>query len=224
MLHHAAFLNDSGYPVMLLDLRCCGESGGRAVTFGGREREDVAAAIAYLSDRPDVDGERIGVLGLSLGGALALLAAAEFPAVRAVVAESSFANIRDVVRRNFRVATRLPSFLFAPLTIWLIERRWGIRASRVMPEQEIGARDDCAVLLIHAENDRVVNVQDAHALFTAARGPKELWLIPDAAHAMAYLTEQAAYADRVRDFFDRWLPAASPGGDAEVSSLDAAAG
>ncbi|MGD9890325.1 MAG: alpha/beta hydrolase [Dehalococcoidia bacterium] len=224
MLHHAAFLSASGYPVMLLDLRCCGESGGRAVTFGGREREDVAAAIAYLQDRPDVDGERVGVLGLSLGGALALLAAAEFPSVRAVVAESSFANIRDVVRRNFRVATRLPSFLFAPLTIWLVERRWGFRASRVMPEREISARDDCAVLLIHAENDRVVNVQDAHALFTAARGPKELWLIPDAAHAMAYLTEQAAYADRVRGFFDRWLPAGSERGDAGTMPLDAAAG
>jgi pimeloyl-ACP methyl ester carboxylesterase len=138
MLHHAAFLNDGGYPVMLLDLRCCGESGGRAVTFGGREREDVAAAVAYLHGRPDVDGERIGVLGLSLGGALALLAAAEFPSVRAVVAESSFANIRDVVRRNFRMATRLPSFPFAPLTIWLVERRWGFRASQVMPAREIG--------------------------------------------------------------------------------------
>jgi alpha-beta hydrolase superfamily lysophospholipase len=224
MLHHAAFLHEGGYPVMLLDLRCCGESGGRAVTFGGREREDVAAAIAYLQDRPDVDGDRVGVLGLSLGGALALLAAAEFPAVRAVVAESSFANIRDVVRRNFRVATRLPSFLFAPLTIWLVERRWGFRASRVMPEREIGARDDCAVLLIHAENDHVVSVQDAHALFTAARGPKELWLIPDAEHAMAYLTEQAAYPERVRGFFDRWLPAGSVGGEVAALSLDAAAG
>ena len=80
------------------------------------------------------------------------------------------------------------------------------------------------MLLIHAENDRVVNVQDAHALFTAARGPKELWLIPDAAHAMAYLTEQSAYADRVREFFDRWLPAAFSEGDTEVASLDAAAG
>lgn len=223
MLHHAAFLNDGGHPVMLLDLRCCGESGGRAVTFGGREREDVAAAVAYLHGRPDVDGERIGVLGLSLGGALALLAAAEFPSVRAVVAESSFANIRDVVRRNFRMATRLPSFPFAPLTIWLVERRWGFRASQVMPAREIGAREDCAVLLIHSESDRVVNVQDAHALFTAARGPKELWLIPDAAHALAYLTEQTAYAERVRAFFDRWLPVEAEGGVAEAP-LDAAAG
>lgn len=224
MLHHAAFLNEAGYPVMLLDLRCCGESGGRAITFGGREREDVAAALAYLHDRPDVDGGRIGVLGLSLGGALALLAAAEFPAVRAVVAESSFANIREVVRRNFRVSTRLPSFLFAPLTIWLVERRWGVRADRVIPEREIGEREDCAVLLIHSENDAIVSVRDAHALFSAARGPKELWLIPEAGHAMAFLTEQAGYAERVRGFFDRWLPEQTGAAGAEVALLGTAAG
>jgi alpha-beta hydrolase superfamily lysophospholipase len=207
MLHHAAFLHAGGYPVLLLDLRCCGESGGRAVTFGGREREDVAAALAYLRGRPDVDAERLGVLGLSLGGALALLAAADCPAVRAVVAESSFANIKGAVRQNFRAATRLPHFPFAALTVWLVERRWGVRADRVAPDREIGARDDCAVLLIHAENDNVVGVQDAHAIFSAARGPKELWLIPAAGHAMAYLTEREAYAERVRGFFDRWLPA-----------------
>jgi dipeptidyl aminopeptidase/acylaminoacyl peptidase len=210
MLHHAAFLNAAGHPLLLLDLRCCGDSDGRAVTFGGREREDVAAALAYLRARPEVDGDRIGVLGLSLGGALALLAAADSPAVRAVVAEASFRNIRAVVHRNFRYATRLPAFLFAPLTIWLVERRWGVRAARVAPEREIGALQDCAVLLIHSESDPVVAVEDAHALYNAAREPKELWLIPDAAHAMAYLTEQEAYAQRVTRFFDRWLGGVAP--------------
>jgi hypothetical protein len=130
--------------------------------------------------------------------------------VRAVVAESSFASIRATVHKNFRDATHLPSFPFATLVIWMVERRWSVRADRVAPEREIGGRDDCAVLLIHAENDRVVSVQDAHVLFGAARGPKELWLIPDAGHALAYLSEREAYAERVCAFFDRWLPADAP--------------
>jgi len=222
MLHHASFLHEAGYPVMLLDLRCCGESGGSAVTFGGREREDVSAALAYLHERPDVDGQRLGVLGISLGGSLALLAAADCSAVCAVVAESSFANVHNAVRRNLRHATRLPAFPFAHLIIWLVERRHGVRASRVAPERTIGDREDCAVLLIHAENDDVVSVQDAHALFSAARGPKELWLIPDADHAMAYRTEREAYSARVTAFFDRWLADAQPTSTEPV--LDDAAG
>lgn len=205
MLHHAAFLNAEGFPVLLLDLRCCGESEGKAVTFGGREREDVLAALAYLRFRPDVDGEHIGILGLSLGGALALMAATDCSAVRAVVAESSFRDARAVIRRNFQRMTRLPYFPVASLTVWLVERRWGIRAAKIAPEREIGDLKDCAVLLIHAENDAVVSVQDAHALFSAAREPKELWLVPDAVHAMAYRAEREGYAKRVTGFFGRWL-------------------
>lgn len=205
MLHHAAFLHAAGHPLLLLDLRGCGESGGRVVTFGGREREDVAAALAYLRDRPDIDGERIGILGLSLGGALAVLAAADCSAVRAVVAESAFADLRAVVRRHFRYAARLPAFPFAPLTIWFVERRWGVRAARVVPQREIGTLRDCAVLLIHAVNDDVVPVEDAHLLFAAAREPKDLWLVADAQHAMAYKAEREAYAERVSAFFDQWL-------------------
>lgn len=211
MLHHAAFLNADGFPVLLLDLRCCGESEGKAVTFGGREREDVLAALAHLRDRPDVDGEHIGILGLSLGGALALMAATECPAVRAVVAESSFRDARAAIRRNFQRMTRLPYFPVASLTIWLVERRWGIRAAKIAPELAIGDLKDCAVLLIHAENDEVVSVQDAHALFSAAREPKELWLVPDAVHAMAFRAEREGYATRVTEFFARWLDAEAPG-------------
>jgi pimeloyl-ACP methyl ester carboxylesterase len=70
MLSHAAFLHAAGYSLLLLDLRACGESGGRAVTLGGREQEDVAAALAYLQTRPDVDAAQLGILGLSLGGGL----------------------------------------------------------------------------------------------------------------------------------------------------------
>jgi len=207
MLHHAAFLAAAGYPVLLLDLRHSGESEGNAVTFGGKEREDVAAALAYLQARPDLDRTRIGLLGLSLGGALALLAAVDCPAVRAVVAESSFRDIATAVRRNFRDATRLPHFPFAPITIRMVEWRWGVRASRVAPLREISALRDCAVLLIHAQNDTVVAVEDAHALFSAAPEPKELWLVPAADHALAFISERAVYATRVAAFFDRWLAA-----------------
>jgi uncharacterized protein len=201
MLRHAAFLSAAGYPLLLLDLRCCGESEGDGVTFGGREREDVAAALAWLRGRPELDGDRIGILGLSLGGALALMAAA----VRAVVAESSFTNVREVVRRNFTFATRLPHFPFGALTVWLVERRWGFRAADIAPDREIARLRDTAVLLIHGENDTIVTVQDAHALYTAAPGPKELWLAPNADHALAYLALREAYAERVTGFFDRWL-------------------
>jgi uncharacterized protein len=206
MLSHAAFLHDAGYSLLLLDLRACGDSGGAAVTLGGKERDDVQAAIAYLLTRADVDPNGIGVLGLSLGGALAILAACDARVVRAVVAESAFRSLHSVVRHNFREFTHLPAVPWADLTTRLTEWRHKVRASRVAPEREIDKLQGCALLLIHAEDDDIVPVDHADALFARAPEPKELWRVPSAPHAMAYLAVGQPYAERVAAFFDRWLP------------------
>jgi alpha-beta hydrolase superfamily lysophospholipase len=205
MLAHAAFLHEAGYSLFLFDLRACGDSEGTAVTLGGREREDVQAAIAYLASRDDVDAGGIGVLGLSLGGALAILAACDSPLVRAVVAESAFRSIRSAVRQNFRRFTRLPSFPWAEMTTRLTEWRYRVSALRVAPERDVMRLERCALLLIHAEDDRVISVRDAAAIFERAPEPKEFWRIPSAEHAMALGALPQEYAHRVVAFFDRWL-------------------
>jgi alpha-beta hydrolase superfamily lysophospholipase len=205
MLSHAAFLNAAGYSVMLLDLRACGESGGAAVTLGGHERDDVHAALIYLQSRLDVDPTHIGVLGLSLGGALAILSAADVPAVRAVVAESAFRSVRSAVHQNFRRFTHLPSFPWADLTTRLAEWRHHVRAARVMPELEVARLRRCALLLIHATDDEVISIRDSEAIFARAVEPKAFWRVASAPHAMAYNLFREEYAARVVAFFDQWL-------------------
>ena len=210
MLSHAAFLHAAGYSLLLLDLRACGESGGTVVTLGGHERDDVRAALAYLRSRPDVDGGHIGVLGLSLGGALAILAAADEPGVRAVVAESSFRSVHSAVRQNFRRFTHLPSFPWAELTTKLAEWRQHVRAAGVMPELEVGRLRRCALLLIHAADDAVISIKDSEAIFARAVEPKSFWRVSSAPHAMAYNLFREEYSTRVVAFFDQWLlPAAA---------------
>ena len=79
------------FAVLLMDLRYFGQSGGRATTLGFRERGDLQRAVAWLHDRGHA---RVGVFGFSLGGAIALLAAAEDPNIRAVAAYAPFADLR----------------------------------------------------------------------------------------------------------------------------------
>lgn len=205
MLSHAAFLHAAGFSLLLLDLRACGESEGTVVTLGGRERDDVEAAVSYLQTRPDVDPDRLGIFGLSLGGALAILAASDSPAVRAVVAESAFRSVRSAVRQNFRRFTHVPSFPWAEMTTRLTEWRQRVSAARVVPEREVARLRRCALLLIHADDDPIISVRDSEAIYARAVEPKDLWRIPSAAHAMAYNTLQERYAVRVVSFFDRWL-------------------
>lgn len=81
------------FTVLLLDQRYFGQSGGHATTIGFRERGDLRRAIDFLARR---GYDEVGVFGLSLGGAVALLAAAEDSRIRAVAAYAPFADLRSL--------------------------------------------------------------------------------------------------------------------------------
>ena len=81
------------FTVLLLDQRYFGQSGGWATTIGFRERGDLRRAIDFLAAR---GFSPVGVFGLSLGGAVALLAAADEPRIRAVAAYAPFADLRSL--------------------------------------------------------------------------------------------------------------------------------
>ena len=92
----AKMLADHGYGVLLFDRRGEGESEGDPNLFGWQGERDVHAAVAFLQRRPDVDPERIGGIGLSVGGEMMIEAAAESPALKAIVSEgASGRSIRD---------------------------------------------------------------------------------------------------------------------------------
>ena len=86
---HTRMLARHGYGVLLFDRRGEGESDGDSNLLGWNGDRDILAAIDYLETRPDVDPQRIGGIGLSVGGELMLQAAAETDALAAVVSEGA---------------------------------------------------------------------------------------------------------------------------------------
>src|SRR3954454_11922822 len=83
---YAEKLADEGFATLAFDHRNFGESEGSP-----RQHEDQAGkvadlrdAVSYLASRPEIDPDRIGVVGVCLGGAYAVRAAAFDPRVRAV--------------------------------------------------------------------------------------------------------------------------------------------
>ena len=92
VLDQAAVIAGHGFGVLLIDARGHGDSGGRAMDFGWHGDADIAAATDYLAGRPDVDRQRIGVVGMSMGGEEALGASATNELIRAVVAEGATAR------------------------------------------------------------------------------------------------------------------------------------
>jgi dienelactone hydrolase len=92
VLDEAAVLAGAGFGVLMVDARGHGESGGRAMDFGWHGDADIAAATTYLATRPELDRDRIGVVGLSMGGEEALGASGSNDLIRAVVAEGATAR------------------------------------------------------------------------------------------------------------------------------------
>lgn len=203
-----AFLQRAGYNVFVFDHRAHGQSGGRATTLGPREAKDVSAAVALVASRPDVDEARIAVMGCSMGSAAGIGAAAADPAIRAVVAESVYADQGELWSRFGYVGIRGTSIHWswgAPLrwATWLWTGHW---PPAFKPEALVGRIAPRPLLLIHGELDNAAcTVADARRLYQAAGEPKELWIAPGAGHCSAHSTLPEAYERRILDFLGRAL-------------------
>ncbi len=205
MLPHAEMLHEEGFTVLLFDTRNRGESGGDFVAMGYYEKDDALAAVEYLGSRPDLGDPRIGMLGLSLGGVAAILAAAESAEVLAVAAEAPFRSVDSAVSQSFTHFIGLPAFPFAPITVWLAEVRTGLDTGLIDP---VGAIPEIAprpVLIMHGDADETISHDDSRAIFEAAAGPAERWIIPGAGHADGATDAPGEYGERIVAFFEDGL-------------------
>jgi len=206
----AAMLVRHGYGVIVLELRAHGGSDGETISFGRSELLDLAAAYKYLVARPDVDPRRIGILGESMGGALAILFAAVTPDVRAVVAESPYASVDNTVEVSVSHFTGLPAFPFANVILFFMERKLGFDLEAVSPLAYIGAISPRPVFLMMGGKDTFVNPKGGKLLYDAAGEPRELWFDPELGH-VEFSTERAVeFETRVTAFFGEYLTAPSP--------------
>jgi hypothetical protein len=176
-----------GHTVLLLDLRAHGGSEGRLTTLGGREREDVRAALAALRERA-LGGRGFVLLGVSMGAVAALRAAAEEPDVRAVVAEAPYDDYRSSMVHHARLYYGLPRwFPLVPAAIAVAEWRAGFDADEVSAVAAARRVRGALLLIVDGDDPRmpepvVRRVYDAHP------GPKRLWTAPGAPHAGAAIT------------------------------------
>ena len=201
----AVSLSRRGYYVLQFDFRAHGESNGRRTSLGYHEQKDVAAALAFLKSRNEIDHKRIGIYGFSLGGATAILAAAKTRAFAALVADSAFTSLRDQARDAITGFYRLPTFPFLQLTILGYELYFQTRVKNISPVSVISDVSPTPVLIIAGEGDRLIPADNGRRLFAAAREPKQLWIIPNADHGATLAAAGGEYEKRVGEFFDKHL-------------------
>jgi predicted alpha/beta hydrolase len=199
VLDEAEVLVRHGYGLLMVDIEGFGGSEGRANAFGWVGARDVHAAVAYLQSRPDLDPQRIGGLGLSMGGEVLLHAAGESDSLKAVVAEGATGRTAKDFREmdDFSYDTIATAVhLVAGATMQLISGEPAPPPLKQMVQQIAPRR----VLLIAAsipEEEELMGMY--HDL---GGGHFDLWTIPESKHVGAFDLHPEEYEERIIAFFD----------------------
>ena len=108
----ASYLAQLGYGVLSIDFRGYGESGGERGRVVPREQvSDFSNSVSYLAQRPDIDPDRIGIIGSSLGGSIAIMAAADDTRIKVCVAGCPIANGDSTLRLLYDTQEKYDQFL-----------------------------------------------------------------------------------------------------------------
>lgn len=200
MFLHAELLVKAGYGVFLIDLRAHGSSDGTLSTYGLREADDVASAVDYLLTRVDVNGQKIGVLGISLGAQTALRGALKSEYIRALVLEGlNPSTLSDHGGRPDSIQRWL-NFPLNWLYYHVYEFMIGGRELGVL--EVIGKIAPRPVLFIASG---AKDIHFSRLFYAAANEPKELWELPEGLHGAAILQGAQEYQNRLLEFFGKAL-------------------
>jgi pimeloyl-ACP methyl ester carboxylesterase len=182
-----------GFETIAYDSRAHGSSGGQACTYGVLEKQDLRRVIDQVEPGPVV------LIGMSLGAAVALQAAADDPRVRIVVAAETFSDLRTVVRQ------RAPFFVTdgALARVFELAERDGRFDVDDASAVAAAARITQPVLLIHGAADVDTPPEHSRNVFAALRGLRRLMLVPGAAHNGSLRRE-------IWPEIDNWIDAAVP--------------
>lgn len=208
VLDHAAVLADAGYGVLLYDARGHGESDGRAMDFGWWGSQDAAGAVDFLTEQPDVSPDRIGLVGLSMGGEEAIGAAGADDRVAAVVAEG--ATNRVAADKAYLSAYGVRG----EVQQWIDRGTYAVTDLLTdAPEPDplrdavatATARPDPTAFLLVAAGAVETEPLAAEHIAGTSDGVRT-WVVPGAGHTRGLRTDPEGWARRVVGFLDAELP------------------
>jgi pimeloyl-ACP methyl ester carboxylesterase len=205
---NAIWLAQQGFAVLAVDLRGHGQSDAAAHTFGLTESRDARVAFDWLKEK-QIDAP-VGVIGISLGGAAALIGDQGPLPAQAFVLVSVFPDIDRAIRN--RIAAHAPQplpFLLTPLLKYQSWPRFGVMPDRLRPI-EVLRQVTAPVLIVGGAADSYTPPAESREMLAAAAGPKDLLLLDGMNHAQATWADTESYRQRLKEFFVAALGAPGP--------------
>jgi dipeptidyl aminopeptidase/acylaminoacyl peptidase len=198
-LDWSLFLREK-FNLLLFDFRYFGSSEGKYTTIGWNEKKDLKAAVDYLFTRDDIEHDKIGVMGFSVGAAVGIMQGATDDRIKAIVADSSYASLGQLEEKMFDKF----GIMKKPM-LWSLEQ-WAKRRVGVLPDDvsvvQAMAQSKTPLLLIHGTADQEIPVEHSRQIFGVTKGSSELWEIEGADHGEAYIKQKTQYEAKVIRFFE----------------------
>jgi fermentation-respiration switch protein FrsA (DUF1100 family) len=207
-LNYRSIYLNAGFNLLLVDSRAHGESGGDSVTWGNYEKYDLDQWVSWVRQR--FPGGTIGVHGISMGAATALLHAELNEANKRVafyIADSSYSDFEALLTLQMEQRLHLPGLAlprvllqYANAVAYLKSRFTFYQASPVRAVRSVTT----PILYIHGEADTLVPVNMSRELYNATKGPRQIYTFPRAGHVSSIFNDWYRYGRVVRNF-THWI-------------------
>jgi len=205
MLEEAKLLQDAGYGILVTSVRSHDLNDGNEITFGEREMDDLNTWYTYLTNEQGAEKGKVGLLGNSMGGSMAIEYAALNQDIAAVVAVSAFSSLQDTINVSVVYFTGLPAFPFAPMISYWAESILDLDVEEVNATKAAAKLCNTPLFVMQGGQDIVVSVASGQWIYDAACGDKELWFEEDLGHTKFDTKKPDEFKRRVIAFFDKAL-------------------
>lgn len=209
LLNLSGAIAKDGFAVLAFDMRGSGESPPAPLSLGYFEQRDVLGAVDFLKTGslpyPELGRPRaIGGWGVSMGAATLIMAAAQEPAIRAVVSDCAYADIIPLLQRQIPLGGHLPQ-LFTPGALLSTQALYGVNFYADRPVDLVAQIAPRPILFIHGAADKYIPPSNMDMLAAAARSApnanEQTWSVPGADHAQSFNTLGKVYVDRIIAFY-----------------------
>ncbi|MFA6527809.1 MAG: alpha/beta hydrolase [Candidatus Babeliales bacterium] len=190
--------------ILLFDFRAHGQSEGTITSIGYHEYKDVIAAVNFMKKTFNADADTKNstvVLGISMGGAATLKAAELEPNLAdALIIDSTYAVLSDMMLKGFSVKSGLPYYPFFPLIKQMYRYLANFDINSMNPQESVKVIKK-PIFFIHSCNDNFISPIDTLQLYANAKNKKsKLWIGPPCRHGWLHCYQKETYQRKVLKF------------------------
>jgi dipeptidyl aminopeptidase/acylaminoacyl peptidase len=201
LVERIRFLSKAGFSVLAFDFQGSGESDGEKLAFGYLESRDANAAMKFIKQK--LPNEKIGVMGISMGGA-AFLLQKEPEKADALILEMVYPTMQRAIENRLNLWLFNGADNFSFLLTKQFHLRLGVTVDELRPLDKI-KNINCPVFFIVGENDHHTTLEESRQLFDSANQPKDVWIVSQAEHGDLLKNAPKDYEEKVLQFFEKTL-------------------